>query len=401
MKKHIVVMISIISLMLIIFTGCKEQGVGESKTTQKNSEDVSNDVTQKTEGAIPLENFDSSKWVGKYKEHYSFTYGNEKAFTKDYKMNAEHIPYIQLHDDGNYEFNMNLFSEMILVSGEWKIDENNGNIVYLLKPTNVIPGTDVYDMLILERVSESEAVLRGTGTVNVSINKRKSTTTYGAVFIEDNSDHHVHSDVVQYEFYDWPRLYINFLESAKVEKSPYGEYIMLDNEIEGLGGLVLHDIDSDGIPELFVGEGICDFFHIYTVKNNRVIKLGDVYFGKVVTKKDLKTGSEGTFVYSLLEGSMGIFRLVSLEVKEGNINCQVMFTEENDWTIDGQSINTCYIRDKKVTKDTYERELQNFENLHETIKEITLYDVHANNRESLELGIEKMINALDEYILSR
>lgn len=340
-------------------------------------------------------------WVGRYDEYYAyddFPYDkrNKKVFSSK-QLKKEYIPYILLHKNGTYDFNLNLFTGMGTISGKWEIDSNNKNIVYLSKPTNTNVGVD-YDKLILEKVSDSEIVLRGVKAVKLGGDL--TTSSYGNVYVKQGASKGTQK-AVQYYLYDWARLYIDFIYTARTEHSPYGDFFVVDI-FEGISGFMLYDIDSDGIPELFLEDKYEEFYYIYTIKGSKVIYIGSIYNGEATVRENLKTGKRKIFISNLVEGEGGLYSLSSIEYSGGHIvlNAKI-FSKYYDPISATESLVFYYIGEKEVSESDYEKEVKKFESSHKIIGEIPYYEVEINDWNDLNNKIDKFIKVFDNYIVNK
>ena len=164
----------------------------------------------------PANNKVFDKWVGEYNELYTYAYSDmtgEKSYSKD-TFESQSTPYIRLYEDGTYEYNLNIYNEMGLISGTWEVDRNNNNIVYIFKPDNV--SVDSFERIILERVSEAVIVLRGVN--QIALGDYGATSTYGDVYVKQDALKSNHYEK-QYHFSDWARLYIiSILAVCNIQK---------------------------------------------------------------------------------------------------------------------------------------------------------------------------------------
>lgn len=334
-------------------------------------------------------------WIGRYDEYLPSSYEGKKL-TKDV-FEPQYIPYVRLYEDGTYEFNVNLYEGMALMTGAWEINEQDETIVYLLKPTNVV--TDVnFDRLELKRLSESKIVLQGVETIEFP---GFATTSHGGdIYEKKDLDSSNSQKAIQYDSYGWPTLYIDFLNTIHWVESEWGGYLLLDDRIESTDSFALYDIDSDGTPELFIGNIVDGLYHIYTIKNNKVVYLDYILLGRIVIERNIETKENQTFIYSFSESDGGYFDIGRLEMEGNIIVFNIIFSEES-WMEDSQIRKAFYIREKEVSRDIYEKELRDFVNSFEEAGRIESYEVDAyNDWASFYLGMEKLIDAIDDYIIN-
>lgn len=113
-----------------------------------------------------------TSWIGRYDE---YLINDNKTLSKDvYKK--EHIPYLELFNDGTYKYNTNWLVGMALLSGTWNIDKNNPNLIHLSKSKGI------NHEIIFEKISEKELILIVEGYVKDK--NERSTSRNGDVYLK-------------------------------------------------------------------------------------------------------------------------------------------------------------------------------------------------------------------------
>ena len=355
----------------------------------------------------PANNKVFDKWVGEYNELYTYAYSDmtgEKSYSKD-TFESQSTPYIRLYEDGTYEYNLNIYNEMGLISGTWEVDRNNNNIVYIFKPDNV--SVDSFERIILERVSEAVIVLRGVN--QIALGDYGATSTYGDVYVKQDALKSNHYEK-QYHFSDWARLYIDFYPRS----------------LQYTEGIMLHDLNGDRVPELFIDYGY-ETMHVYSIKDDEVFYLDEIICGKADIRRDLKTKKEKMFISSRLEGDGGAYYLSSVEMESRNIVYEILFSEQYDFEtyfdegeeMHEEAIHEYFLNEKdktetleeammdyeshKVDKEIYEKAMADFKNSHELIRKVKLYEVDTSSSDdwdNLDMELEIFRDAIDNYIVS-
>lgn len=341
---------------------------------------------------------DTVWWDGRYDEYHNHFHGStQKKLSKDI-FEPRYTPYIHLHDNGSYQFNVNLYEGMALLKGKWEIDKEDSNIAYLHKPTNVV--TDInFDRLELRRVSESKFVL--DGVENIGFPGFYSTSSGGDIYMKEGDESLITHKIEKYRSHDWAKLYMDFIDGTEMIISEWNNFLTLDYDISGPSSVVLYDIDSDGVPELFIEEESEGLFYILTIRNNKVVYLGYANSGWVVKQRNIETGEDETFIYGTADTDGGYFDVGSLKLVGDELIFNVIFWETS-WIEGEENKHEFRVGDKEADIDTYAKELQGFINSYERIGEARKY--HSVNYYSdwgdFHLSREKFIDVLCDYMES-
>ncbi len=216
------------------------------------------------ENQTPL---DRESWVGKYIE-FIYDYDNKNIrFSKDVHPKEEYIPYIELLEDGRYNFHLNWYVEMMTVSGTWRVDENNKNIVYLSKTEGI------NDEIILERLFDGAIALRGVSVIEDYRYNALSTSHYGNIYLREDMDFDsmAKKPISQYPSY-WANIYLLLIESARSGgKRTSDEVLEILNRLDDIGTARLYDMDEDGVPELILGDRSNKEYYVLSLKDGNSI----------------------------------------------------------------------------------------------------------------------------------
>ena len=206
---------------------------------------------------------DRESWVGKYVE-YIYDYDHKSVrFSKDTYAKEEYIPYIELLEDGEYNFYLNLHVEMKSVSGTWRIDEHNENIVYLSKTEGI------NHEIILEKLFDGAIALRGSYFIWDDSYNSMSTSIYGNIFLDVDEDFDIiaKKPISDYPSY-WSQIYVSLIESARSGgKLTSEEVLQILNRLDDIGTARLYDMDKDGVPELILGDRHDKEYYVLNLKD--------------------------------------------------------------------------------------------------------------------------------------
>lgn len=332
---------------------------------------------------------DEKWWIGRFDEYYS--YSNKKFSSEVFK--SEYIPYIELFEDGTYFFNLNWYEAMGLELGKWHVDPNNKNIVRLSKPDFIV--TEFF----FERVSEFEIVLRGTDIVRMD--NWKSTSSYGDLYVKRENGLYSESKTLNNYHNYWARVYLDLIKTQNFEKTYYGNRIILDGQIDGLGSIRLIDINSDNTPELFISNFYEDTIYIYSVKEDKPILINytnDV--ADISTRRNKITAIKDIFLSVHYNGSTFLKRLNIID--KYAVQFTTLFGVVNNTVSENQVLSFYYVNEIETDKETYQKELINFENDYLIEKSILPHEINLEyyNYDKIIEAYDKLIRYLDSYIIS-
>lgn len=347
---------------------------GEAKEQQSNNNDVEPNKTK-------------NHWPGKYREYYTYCYGTKDLSEKLYEK--EHIPYIELFENGTYRFKTNWFTSMALSSGTWSVDNRNENIAYLSECGGIN-----YEIMI-EKISEHEIVLRGID--RVISGSRKSTSAYGDQYIKIE-DGFSGEQVKVSEYYPncWARQYLDLLSTVNINRNQYA--ITASYELWDLDNVRLYDANGDNIPEFFMSasyEPTC----IYTIIENKPAIIGHVCENILDMNmlKNQNTGKNNLFISTDFNGYQSLKRLDMADknsIKFSNIYAQWYETISESETLKYHSVNNV-----ETDEETYKKAIKDFENIHELVEKIVPYEVNFKTMDDYTEAENRLIEYIDNYII--
>lgn len=207
---------------------------------------------------------------------------------------------------------------------------------------------------------------------------------------------------------EWKSIYLDLLDYDVIE-SEYGDFFLFDDKLNGIDQIALYDLDHDQVPELFV-EGGYESTCIYTIKDDKMVLLGEIIPGTMDIRRDLASGKETMYVSSLLEGDGGMFYLSTVDIEAGNIIYEILFghyMSQNDLEEQyylnvkdrTETLEDAFMdyESREVSPELYQEAMEEYQASDQVIKEIIPYDIPIYSQENFDLGLELFKEALEDY----